>query len=237
MNSNPIKINTTSKQFEQMSEALPTVFFLTFSGGLQDAYTYCTRGEVFANAQTGNIILMSQELFSGNWRGALLYLIPIIAFAGGIFAANCIRREFQTVPAVHWRQVVVLCEIVLLFLVGFLPHSLDFLANVFVSFSCAMQVQAFRKVNGLAYASTMCTGNLRSAVETLDEYFETKNPLLLNKAFQYFIVILIFAFGAGCGSVISPLIDIPAIWISCSLLLISFFLMFIKSNRENNAQP
>ena len=43
----------------QMSEAFSTMVFLTLSGGLQDAYTYCIRGQVFANAQTGNIVLMS----------------------------------------------------------------------------------------------------------------------------------------------------------------------------------
>ena len=36
----------------QMSEAFSTMVFLTLSGGLQDAYTYCVRGQVFANAQT-----------------------------------------------------------------------------------------------------------------------------------------------------------------------------------------
>ena len=34
----------------QMSEALLTAAFLSLSGGLQDAYTYIARGEVFANA-------------------------------------------------------------------------------------------------------------------------------------------------------------------------------------------
>ena len=42
----------------QMSEAVSTGIFLTLSGGFQDAYTYYCRGKVFANAQTGNIVLM-----------------------------------------------------------------------------------------------------------------------------------------------------------------------------------
>ena len=50
----------------QMSEAFSTMVFLTLSGGLQDAYTYCVRGQVFANAQTGNIVLMSQRAFAGD---------------------------------------------------------------------------------------------------------------------------------------------------------------------------
>ena len=45
-----------------MSESFLTAAFLSISGGLQDAYTYIYRGEVFANAQTGNIVLLSQSL-------------------------------------------------------------------------------------------------------------------------------------------------------------------------------
>ena len=44
------------------------------------------------------------------------------------------------------------------------------LATVLVSFSCAMQVQTFRKVNGHSYASTMCIGNLRSGTAALSVY-------------------------------------------------------------------
>ena len=49
----------------QMSESFLTAGLLSLSGGLQDAYTYLARGEVFANAQTGNIVLMSVRLFEG----------------------------------------------------------------------------------------------------------------------------------------------------------------------------
>ena len=40
---------------KQMSESFLTAAFLSVSGGLQDMYTYISRGHVFANAQTGNI--------------------------------------------------------------------------------------------------------------------------------------------------------------------------------------
>lgn len=70
---------------------------------------------------------------------------------------------------------MVLNEIILLFVVGFLPLELNLLANAIVSFSCAMQVQAFRKVNGYAFASTMCIGNMRSGVESLCAYVKTKD--------------------------------------------------------------
>ena len=48
-----------TKHHGQMSESFLTAVFLSLSGGLQDAYTYLFRGKVFANAQTGNIVLLS----------------------------------------------------------------------------------------------------------------------------------------------------------------------------------
>ena len=49
----------------QMSEAFINSFFLALSGGFQDAYTYNCRDEVFSNAQTGNVVLMSQHFMEG----------------------------------------------------------------------------------------------------------------------------------------------------------------------------
>ena len=45
-----------------MSESFLIAGILSVSGGLQDAYTYMYRGKVFANAQTGNIVLLAQNL-------------------------------------------------------------------------------------------------------------------------------------------------------------------------------
>ena len=65
----------------QMSEAFLTSIFLAVSGGFQDAYTYNTREEVFSNAQTGNVVLMSQNFMVGRWMDGLRYLFPLLAFA------------------------------------------------------------------------------------------------------------------------------------------------------------
>ena len=217
----------------QRSEAFSTMAFLTLSGGLQDAYTYFVRDGVFANAQTGNIVLMSVRAFSGDLAGVLRYLIPLTAFALGVFAAEMLRQRERRISVLHWRQLVVLAEILLLFLVGFLPPELNPLANALVSFTCAMQVQAFRKVNGSAYASTMCIGNLRSGVDALCGYLETRDRRALRRAGRYFAVILFFALGAGLGGVLSARLGAGAIWASCGLLTVSFLLLFGQELQED----
>lgn len=215
-----------------MSESMLTASFIIVSGGLQDAYTYLCRGGVFANAQTGNIVLFSAYLFEGAWDHCLRYLIPVLSFMTGIFAAECIHRRFKHMEKVHWRQLIILAEIAVLFAVGFMPQSLNTVANSLVSFSCAMQLQTFRKVRGHAYASTMCIGNMRSGTEALCVYFHTHDREVLKKALTYFGVIGIFAVGAGLGSVLTARFAEKGIWVSCLLLAVSFLMMFVREEEK-----
>ena len=218
----------------QMSESFYTAMFLSLSGGLQDAYTYLFRGKVFANAQTGNIVLLSQHLFAGEWDQTAHYLVPLLAFALGVFVAELLHGWFKDLQSLHWRQLVILFEIVLLFVVGFFPQEWNLLANALVSFSCAMQVQTFRKVNGYGFASTMCIGNLRGGTEALCVWMRTKNAKAKDKAFHYFAIIFLFWLGAGFGSVGIQWFGRYAVWCSCLLLVVSFILMFIKEDIEEN---
>ena len=214
----------------QMSESFLTAVFLSLSGGLQDAYTYLFRGKVFANAQTGNIVLLSSNLMDGNWERVLHYLVPLCAFALGVLTAEKMQEHFRNMQRLHWRQLVVLGEVLLLFLVGFLPQEQNLLANAIVSFSCAMQVQAFRKVHGYPFASTMCIGNLRSGMDALVAFGHTHDKNALWKSLQYFAIIFIFALGAGIGTQCVGIFGERTIWLSCALLLVSLCFMFIKED-------
>lgn len=117
-----------------------------------------------------------------------------------------------------------------------MPEELNLIANAMVSFSCAMQVQSFRKVNNYAFASTMCIGNIRSGMEALCSYHQTHNIQTLYKSFHYFGIILLFALGAGFGSICIPVLGMHTIWISCLLLSVSFLIMFIQEEEQEKDQ-
>lgn len=214
----------------QTSETFILSAILALSGGFQDAYTYNVRNEVFSNAQTGNVVLMSQHLMMGDWQKGISYLFPIISFALGVLVAERIGHRFKNTKSIHWRQIVVMLEIVILFAVGFIPEKFDMIATMLVSFSCSMQVQSFRKVNGYGYASTMCIGNLRSGTESLSVYLREKHSGALKKTAHYYGIILIFAVGAGIGGICSMHVGIRAIWVS-SILLAIVCTMMIKEHR------
>ena len=114
------------------------------------------------------------------------------------------------------------------------PPGLDMMATALVSFSCAMQVQSFRKVNGYSYASTMCIGNLRGGIGGPVRLCpRAQVPAgLRNSCFYYFGIIVLFAVGAGLGGNLSIHYGIQMIWVCCAFLLISFLLCSTKQLRR-----
>lgn len=217
----------------QMSETYLIGAMLAVVGGYFDAYTYICRDHVFANAQTGNMVLFGLHLAQKQWKEALYYLFPIGAFFLGIILAEIIKEKYKSSERLHWRQIIIALEVLVVVLVGFLPEgSLNMLANVLISFVCSLQVESFRKVNGKAYATTMCTGNLRSATEQLFRYTQTKDKKLLQGSLEYYGIILFFMGGAAAGTILSLKIGGKAVLFTCILLVLVFASMFVKENAE-----
>lgn len=219
------------KKSQQVSESFQLAILLTLSGGFMDAYSYLCRDHVFANAQTGNILLFGINLSIGNFIFALRYLFPIISFAFGISVAEIIRHRFKNGKHFHWRQLTVLAEAIILLVVAFIPQNLNLLANSLTSFACGAQVESFRKINGSGIATTMCIGNLRSATQSLCDYSFTKNEKSKKNGFLYFSIIGIFVVGSVIGNFCVSMWQEKAIIVSTVLLLAAFSLMLINKEQ------
>ena len=169
----------------QMSDSYFLGVLLAAAGGFLDAYTYLLRGGVFANAQTGNVVLLGISLAEGDWLHAGHCLLLILTFAAGVWLTQAVRERAPTAGRIHWRQVTLGAEIAALIAVAFLPlGEWDAPANMLVSFVCALQVQTFRKVDGNSMATTMCTGNLRSGTELLYHGLRGRDTTALKRSFQ-----------------------------------------------------
>ena len=217
----------------QMSESMLMGALLAMVGGFLDAYTYLLRGHVFAFAQTGNIVLLGIRLADGAFRQACYYLIPIAAFAVGVLAVEIIRRRFYEHSRIHWRQIILAAECLTLLGLSFVPLGRwDIAVNPIVSFLCAMQVQAFRKIKGDPFASTMCTGNLRSGTEQLVIWRQTGDRGAAKKMRNYYAIILFFILGAVLGSFATGWLGERALLLTCAPLLAVFGIMFIAEERE-----
>ena len=76
---------------KQESESIELAILLALSGGIMDAYSYLVRDHVFANAQTGNMLLFGVNLATGDWAQCLHYAIPVVCFAAGIALCHTIK--------------------------------------------------------------------------------------------------------------------------------------------------
>ena len=214
------------KEKIQMSETFRLGALLAVGGGFLDAYTYVCRGGVFANAQTGNMVLLGLHVVRGEWMKAVTYLIPVLAFALGVVLTEIFRAKYGS-TRLHWRQLVVLFEALLLVLVAFLPLGTgDMTANVLVSFVCAVQVETFRKMKSGAYATTMCTGNLRSGTELFVQAVRKRDRQLAKRGLAYYGIILVFIIGAGIGVLLTETLGPWAVLTVAGVLVGVFGMMF-----------
>ena len=216
----------------QLSESLLIGIILAFAGGFMDAYSYVCRDYVFANAQTGNIVLMGINFAMGKFSIALKYLFPVASFVSGIALADVIKYNRKEKNNIHWRQITILIQSIILCYVAFLPTSNNLLANSLTSFACGIQVESFRKIWGNSIATTMCIGNLRNATQLIIDFIHTKNKVFLEKGLLFYGIIICFALGAVLGNVCVNIFNEKAIIFSVAFLLTAFFIMFINPKND-----
>ena len=188
-------------------------FLLTFVGGMLEIYSYKLKDGIFATAITGNIVRMVYYLnrvSSDNIRNVIKYGLPILFFIFGVSVTEILKIKSKNFNIKIWREVVLSTEILIMFIIPFIPS--DVFSVSLIAFISGAQIQAFRKVYGRVYMSTMCTGNTRSLVESV-----------INKRYDeiklYSTVLLGFILGVLVGDYIIIYIDKYMTFISVILLV------------------
>lgn len=222
------------KIFQNTEDSVRLGLLLAMVGGYLDAYTYISRGGVFANAQTGNIVLLGLYAAQGRWMQAMLVVPPIAAFVCGVAVAELIKNFALKGLIRDWAQGVILIEICILILVGFIPSSVpDLYVTVTISFIASIQVSSFRTLIDSPYSSTMCTGNLRSASKAFYEAVTNHDRSAARRSGRFFAIILAFLCGAVLGGVLTARFGEHSVWAAVILLSVSFCMLFVDERRRS----
>ena len=186
-------------QEEKLHDNIVIGVCLSLVGGFLDAYSYLLKGRVFANAQTGNVVLLFISAANQELHKSLKYIIPIITFALGIFISEFLKNKHY-VKNYTRMAAVLLFELAVLAAIGltgvYFHHDI---VNSVISFIAALQVVNFDKVDGNPIATTMITGNLKSSMINLAKYRAVKDIKYLHSFFKYILIILSFGFGVAFG--------------------------------------
>lgn len=217
------------------SESLHLGILLAIVGGILDAYTFIARGGVFANAQTGNIVLFGVEAAKGNWRQAVMSLPPILAFILGVIIYQWIKK-ISPIPFIKdSARAVLILEVVILFIIGFIPNNVpNDIVNVTVSFVSSLQISTFRTLVDSPYSTTMSTGNLRSASYAAYIAFTEEDKKAAIRALRYFAIIFSFLFGSLLGGFLTLDFGVRAIWSAALILVFCIVLFNIDEHRAKS---
>lgn len=216
------------------TEKTRTVWFallLTLTNGFLDAHTYFTRGGVFANVQTGNVIFFAIDISERHVAAALAHVWSMLAFIAGIVLASHIksgRVDRVLSRPLLWTMGV---QAIALAGIGFVPASVPHsLVTVPICFLAAMQIGLFRNIGDLAYLPVATTGNMMRFAEAGYDGFIERDPQSRRAFTIYGSLIGSFAMGAVIGAIASRAWHVHAIWLASAMLAVTLLLIGIKKD-------
>jgi len=201
-------------------------------GGFLDAYTFVGYNGVFANAQTGNIVLLGVDAQAGHWQEALLHIPPVVAFVLGVALAQILAQPAVRRIVRRPTRWVLIAEIVVLAAVAGTPGGIPSrVVPGAIAFVAAVQVSTFRSLDGVEYASTLTTSNLRALTVNIFQWRTGHDPAPRHHAALLATIIAAFAVGAGVGGLCTRLIHRQAAWIAAGALMIVLAAIVIETRR------
>ena len=186
--------------------------------GFYGAFTYMLRGNVFCNAQTGNIVLMGMALGVGQWGHALYYLIPISAYLMGALISELVPNPIKHHLPLRWDTLLIAIEMVVVIGLGFVPESAPVqISQVAINFIASMQYNTFRQAEGVPMATTFATNHVRQiGIGLSKELKHRRSPDKSHrkKLSRHFQMLVFFVLGAVIGTVFCKLMLGRAIWLT-----------------------
>ncbi len=202
-------------------------FTLIAVAGYFGAFTYLLRGNVFCNAQSGNVVLMGLALGQGDWMKALYYLIPISAYLLGAFVSEFLPNPVKRKMRVRWDTLLIAVEMAVVIALGFVPESAPVqISQVAVNFIMSMQYNTFRQAQGEPVATTFVTNHVRQVgvgiAKAIKHIGKDGDKSYLRKFRVHLFMLLFFVAGAVVGTLFCKLILGRAIWITLAPLAVVF---------------
>ena len=204
---------------------------LAIAGGFLDGFTYVTRNHVFANAMSGNVVLLGIGAVSGAWTASLRHLPPILTFLLAIFAARALHLPGAAARIRRPKSMVLLIELAILTIVSFLPNRVpDLWVTTTIAFAASMQVETFRTVNGQNFNTTFVTGNLRTLGENLfDWVLGIDREKARRVTLDFTTICLAFLLGATGGGFLGGRYGNRALW--ADVVLFAAILLRVQRSR------
>ncbi len=216
------------------------VFYtLMMVAGFWGSFTYLLRGNVFCNAQTGNVVLLGMAIGSGEVNQAVYYLIPISAYLAGAIISEILPNPVKNNLKIRWDTLLIGIEALVVIALGFIPESAPVqISQIAINFIASMQFTTFRQAQGTPMATTFATNHIRQIGIAIAKEIRHRSKADKShriKLKKHVLMLLCFLTGAVAGTAFCRVMEGRAIWITAIPLAV-LFVMMLYDDKANGSE-
>lgn len=220
-----------------------THYTVSIIGGFLGGYAIINFYELFANAQTANMIHLVEKLVNREYAGLVYILASMLTYmAGNVFCV--LYRKFVSD---NLRVISLVLDLAAITAVGIITEFTDIsFALLPILFVMPIQWNAFSNDAGYVSSTIFSTNNLRQATMSLTSYFTDKDKSQLYKTRFYWSTLLYFHIGVAFVCASSIFYGVHSIWLGYIPVVIASAVygrqcelitkLRAKKSRHNNRQ-
>lgn len=204
--------------------------FSTFLMGFIDAFTFITQDELFASAQTGNMVVLAAKLFSGDLSEALVHFSSFAGFAMGAFLSQGVIERFKEYGLRKYRIYLFLQMVFLLMLALIQQHIGASVIGFLLGLLAGYELTVFRKIKSTSINNGIMTGNTKNLMNNLYLAIFNKDKEAMHTFYTLLLGIAVFMSGVGVGTIVLYFGAYLTLW--CAFILTAFFYVWLLFKRS-----
>ncbi|MCH5297849.1 MAG: DUF1275 domain-containing protein [Ruminococcus sp.] len=202
-----------------------THYAVSAIGGFMGGYAIINFYELFANAQTANMIHLVEKLVGHDYTGLVYIFSALFTYiAGNVFCV--LYRKFV---GKNLRMLSLVLDVLVITAVGIITEFTHIsFALLPILFAMPIQWNAFNDDAGYVSSTIFSTNNLRQATMSLTQYLTDKDKAQLSKTKFYWSTLLYFHIGVAVVCVASIFYGVHSIWFGFIPAVVAITLYVIR---------
>ena len=185
-------------------------YTMSFIGGIFAIYSLLEHSNVFGSAETGNMILLVENLLHWDWLDILILLGSLFVYSMGIGLTLWMSKYHSDTQ----KRMCIIIDCFAALILGFLPENIPPVIALYpAAFAMSVQWCSFRGIRENPSATTFSTGNFRQLVTIIFKYITERKRDDFFRIRFYIFTMLSFHAGVAVIYIISSYLSRQSIWI------------------------
>lgn len=203
---------------------------MAFIGGFLGAYALLSRCDMFANAQTTNMISIAMGIVGRNPLAVLSRLGALLIYIFGIMITVLLPKVWKI--SLHYVAVAVDAAVVII--LGFMPENMNPVIALYPVFlAAAIQWNSFPEVSGYSCSTIFSTNNLRQFTVASTQYFCDRDKAHANKARCYGGTLLFYHLGVVFSYFAYRFLALQGVWLGLLPVLLAASMVIYENSDLN----